>query len=172
MALVNQYWRLSVTWADRGGKTSTYKYRLVATDDGAGDMSDVRTAVNTIIPILEAVSACKIKAYQVEQVWLDTAFTLPNVAQAENEQLAEITGTIRGYPNETARMYIPGPLDLVFQATSGPTADLVNMAQTEVDDFRDLFDSSVTNLISISDGEFWDSNTTSGKRVHRRSSKG
>jgi len=97
---------------------------------------------------------------------------LPTSAEAELEQHALVTAQIRGIPNKSAVIDIPGPEQLVFQAASGAGADQVNFAQAEVDSYVDIFDDTTGNLATISDGEFINVNIVKGRKTHSRSSAG
>jgi len=171
MALVASGWKLSVNLVDRGGRSTTREFALVATDT-AGDAAAVLTAAGTILTRLQAVSASAVKSYQVGKVFLENALTLPTSAEAENEQHALITAQIRGIPNKSAVIDIPAPEQLVFLSASGPGADMVNFAQAEVDDYVEMFDSAADNLATISDGEFINSGIVRGRKTHSRSSAG
>src|ERR1041385_4413185 len=164
MALAAAYWRLAMTFTDKALKTATREFRLVPTDD-AGDATDVLAAAATVVAAFQAASDCLIKAYQVEKVFLDSSITTPTAATALSSVVAQITGKIAGAPNESGIYDWPGPKDLVFLATSGPDADTINMAQSEVDTIADFFDAAGTNLLLISDGETLVRSTEAGNRV-------
>lgn len=168
MALSSPYWRLSISWADRQGRVSTYKYRMVKTDT-AGDAGDVLDDAVTVVTAFKAASFGTVVAYQVEKVFLEGSAVLPDDGGALNSIVAQITGEIRGQPNESGVFAIPQPLDLVFQAASGESAGQVNFGQSEVDTIVDFFDSSGSNLLKISDGESINANIVKGRRVTRRS---
>jgi len=160
-----------VSLVDRGGKVTVREYALVA-DDTAGDASAVLTAASTILTRLNGVTACVVKSYAVAKVFLEGALTLPTSAEAELEQHALITAQIRGIPNKSAVIDIPGPEQLVFLAASGEGADKVNFAQSEVDSYVDIFDSATGNLATISDGEFINAAIVKGRKTHSRSGNG
>lgn len=168
MALTTQGWKLTVNLVDRGNRTTTREYALVATDT-AGDAAAVFTAASTILTRLQAVTASVVKSYSVSKVFVEDALTLPTSAEAENEQHALITAQIRGVPNKSATIDIPAPEQLVFLQASGEGADRVNFAQTEVDDYIEMFDSAADNLATISDGEFINSGIVRGRKTHSRS---
>lgn len=171
MSLVKQHWFLEVTMVDRGAKVTTRTFDLVVTDT-ANDVTAVLASASTILTRLNGVSSLVVKSYRVSLLFLETALSLPTSAEAELEQHALITAQIRGIPNKSAVIDIPGPEQLVFLAASGPDADRVNFAQTEVDDYVDMFDSAADNLARISDGEFIDSGIVRGVKTHSRSSRG
>jgi len=165
-------WFLSVKFADRGGKISTYRYQLNA-DDIAGDAAAVLSVATGVIGVLVAATDCVIAGYQVEKRYVEDAFAYPTAPTAENEQLAMITAKIRGAPQKSATAFIPGPKDILFVAASGSGADVINRGQAQVDAFCDMYDNvGGSQMLRISDGEYWVSSTASGKRVHRKSTQG
>jgi len=169
MALAAQGWQLVVALRDRGGGTTTRTYDLVATDD-AGDASVVLGNAASLLADLIALSDCKVYQYHVAKQFRDTAFTLPTVATAENEQHALITAPIAGKPNESASLDIPGPKDDVFLATSGKNANIVDTSA--VQDFILDFTAAGVNLAKVSDGDQLTGSDYSGKRTHSRSVRG
>lgn len=171
MALVEQNWELVVGLVDRGGKTVNRTFELVATDT-AGDADAVFTDVGTIITNLNAVTELVIKGYRVAKVFAEDALTLPTSAEAEAEQRLTISALIVDDPLESATYHIPGPAQALFQAASGPGADLPNFSNSALDAFIEMFNSAGTNIAYISDGEFWDTNTAKGKKTHSRSTNG
>jgi len=171
MALTKQGYVLSVDLVDRGGKVTTRRYPLVTTDT-AGDISAVLTDVGTILTRLNGVSALVVKQYSVNLEYLETSLTLPTSAEAELEQHALITAQITGFPNKSAVIDIPGPEQLVFQAASGPGADLVNFTQAEVDDYLEIWDNATGELATISDGETINKNIVKGRKTHSHSQRG
>jgi hypothetical protein len=170
MALTAQGWELVVDLVDRGGKVTTRTYPLVATDT-AGDASDVLTDVATILTRLNGVTALVVKGYRVGKVFIEGALALPVSAEAELEQHALITAQVYGIANKSAVIDIPGPEQLVFLAASGPGADDVNFAQSEVDQYIAIWDGTAP-LATISDGEEIDTNIVRGRKTHSRSQRG
>lgn len=172
MALVKQHWFLEVQLKDRGGRSTTRTYDLVATDT-AWDASAVNTAVTAVLANITACTECKIASYRMYVLYLDTAFTLPTSAEAELEQHALITSQIKGVPNKSAVIDIPGPKQTLFLGTSGPEADEVDFGAGEPAlGYLGMFDSAGENLCYISDGEQVDQSIRRGKKTHSRSSKG
>jgi len=171
MALTKQYWKLVVGLVDRGGKVVNRTFRLVATDT-AGDAATVISDVGTIITNLTAVTELKVKSYQISAVYEETSLTLPTSAEAEAEQQLHLSALIVGQPTESATYDIPGPKQALFQAASGPGADLPNFSVTVLDNFIEMFNSGGSNLAKLSDGESWDSNTVKGKKTHKHSTNG
>jgi len=171
MALVQQGWKLVTGLVDRGGKVVNRSFDLTAVDT-AGDATAVFTDVATIISRLDAVTELKIKSYSVSAVYIEDALTLPTSAEAEAEQQLHLSALIVGSPTESATYDIPGPAQALFQAASGPGADLPNFSVTALDNFVEIFNSAGADLATISDGESWDTNTLKGKKTHKHSTNG
>jgi len=171
MSLAAIGWKAVVGLVDRGGKVVTRTFHLTATDT-AGDASAVLTDVATILTNLAAVTECKIKNYSVSKEYSENALTLPTSAEAEAEQQLHISALIVGSPTESATYDIPGPKQALFQAASGPGADLPNFSVTALDNFIEMFNSGGTDIATLSDGESWDTNTAKGKKTHKHSTNG
>jgi len=172
MALTAQYWFLDVELVDRGDRTTHRRFQLVNTDS-SGDAAVVLTAASNILTALQALTDLVVKSYSVGKKFVETALTLPTAATAEVEQHALVTAQIRGIPNKSAVIDIPGPKDAVFLATSGSDADKVNfVAAGIVETYLKVFDSTQTNLAKVSDGEFINYTIHKGTRTHSKSSKG
>jgi len=171
MALVEKGWNLVVNLVDRGGKNFVRTFAMVATDT-AGDASAVITDVGTILTNLAAVTELKVKSYQIQKVFSENALTLPTSAEAEGEQNLHVSAKIVGDPTKSGTYDIPGPKQALFQASSGPGADLPNFSVTALDNFLEMFNSAGTDIALLSDGESWDVNTAKGKKIHKRSTNG
>ena len=171
MALTQTGWELVVNLVDRGGKSVNRTFEMVAVDD-AGDATAVFIDAATIITRLNAVTTLVVKGYRLAAVYAEDALTLPTSAEAEAEQRLTLSALIVGDPLESATYHIPGPEQALFQAASGPGADLPNFSVTALDNFVEIFNSAGSNLAYISDGESWDSNTVKGKKTHSRSTNG
>lgn len=171
MALTLQGWEASFGLVDRGGKVVNRTFFLTATD-AAGDATAVFTDVATIRTNLLAVTELKIKTERVTAVYAEDALTLPTSAEAEAEQQLHISALIVGHPNKSGTYDIPGPKQALFQAASGPGADLPNFSVTALDNFIEMFNPGGSDLATLSDGEGWDTNTAKGKKTHKHSTNG
>lgn len=171
MALVSQGWKLVVGLVDRGGKTVNRTFDFVGTDT-AGDASALMTDATTALANLAAVTELKVKSYQLTKVFVEDTLTLPNSAEAEAEQQLSVSALIYQQPTESATYRIPGPKQALFQAASGPGADLPNFSNSALDTFLEMFSFGGSNIFYISDGEHWDVNTAKGKKTHARSTNG
>jgi hypothetical protein len=170
MALGSIGWFLTVELVDRGNNSTTRTFELVSTDT-AGDASAVLTAVGTILTRLNAVTAAVVKSYSVSKRFVEAALTLPTSAEAEVEKHALITALIYQQPNESASIDIPAPEQGIFLAQSGPNVNLVDFADTDVQNYLDIFDYNAP-LAKISDGEQIDKAVVKGRRTSSKSGKG
>lgn len=172
MALTKQRWFLDVQLVDRGNRSTVRRFDLVATDT-AWDASAVNTAVVAVLANITASTECKIKSYRMGVHYLETSFTLPTSAEAELEQHALITTQIKGKPNKSAVIDIPGPKQTLFLGTSGPEADEVDFGGGEPAlGYLGMFDSAGENLAYLSDGEQCDQTIRRGRKTHSKSQKG
>jgi len=171
MALTSVGWKLVVGLVDRGGKVVNRTFHLTAVDT-AGDATAVFSDVTTVLANLVAVTELKVKSYQVQKVYSEDALTLPTSAEAEAEQQLHISALIVGDPTKSGTYDIPGPKQLLFQASSGPGADLPNFSYSALDTFITMFNSAGSDLCTLSDGESWDENTAKGKKTHKHSTAG
>jgi len=171
MALTSQGWELIVGLVDRGGKVVNRTFDMTAVDT-AGDATAVFADVTTIIANLVAVTELKVKSYRVAKLYSEDALTLPTSAEAEAEQQLHLSALIVGDPTKSGTYDIPGPKQALFQAASGPGADLPNFSLTALDTFIEMFNSAGSDLAQLSDGESWDSNTVKGKKTHKYSRNG
>jgi len=171
LALNKEHWELVVGLVDRGGKVVNRTFILTATDT-AGDATAVFTDVATILTNLIAVTELKIKSYRLAVLYAESALTLPTSAEAEAEQQLHLSAIIQGHPTKSGTYDIPGPKQALFQAASGPGADLPNFSVTALDNFIEMFNTGGTDLATLSDGESWDTNTAKGKKTHKHSTNG
>jgi hypothetical protein len=171
MALAAAYWRVAMTFVDRGGNTATIHSRLVETDD-AGDASVPLADAAAIVAGYQAASDAVIKNYQVEKVFIDTSFALPTAASSEVEMRALISDTIYQHPEKTGSILVPGPKDTIFVGATGPDANRVDVADSIVVTLVNFYKFGGTNKALLSDGESWSGNVARGRKVHRHSSRG
>jgi len=171
MALTQLGWEMVVALVDRGGKAVNRTFFMTTTDT-AGDATDVFTDAATIRTNLLAVTELKIKSYRLAAVYAEDALTLPTSAEAEAEQQLHISALIVGDPTKSGTYDIPGPKQALFQAASGPGADLPNFSVTARHNFIEMFNPGGSDLATLSDGEGWDTNTAKGKKTHKHSTNG
>ena len=164
MAQVSQGFTGYVTVADNGNDRSTKGYTL-----RAGTYNDAIAAMEDIVAALDAVTRSAIVGYGVTHVFADDAFAVPTDTGIQNENQALITVGIDGKPLKSATLTIPAPVDGIFVATSGASANVVDATDADLLTYFNLFKS--TGVAYISDNENA-SVIKEGRRIHRGSRKG
>jgi len=93
-------------------------------------------------------------------------------AGSEIENIASIVGNISG-ENKTTVLQIPSPVIGMFVGASGKNKNVVDLLDADLNTFIDHFQSTGGDF-TVSDGEVLDDTTPmdSGKRIHRKSTKG
>lgn len=163
MALVSNGFWLSVTLRDNGGNETTRRYQLASVD-----AVEAGTHSAAIIAALNAVTDAVIVSWFNYQSFVEDAFAYPG-SGIEIENLALLDFDIVDHPEKSATLTIPAPAPAIFVATSGAGANIVNTAHAAVIAYAALFLTGGAALIS--DGEVAQS-LVSGKRIHRKSSRG
>lgn len=163
MALVTNGWWLFVALKDNGGNETTRQYALTGAD--AAEAALDRTA---ILAALTNVTDAVIVSYYVYERFVNDAFAYPP-SGVEIEDLALLDFDIVDHPEKSATLTIPAPKPAIFNATSGPGANIVNTGNAAVIAYAALFKTG--GSATISDGETADT-LIGGKRIHRKSSRG
>lgn len=168
MALVTAGFELSVVIIDNGANTSTLRYDLDAVDHATAT-----TDAATILGELNAMTAGVVKGYSIVERYIEDALVLP-ASGVEVEERAIITVQLNSSPLKKATLVIPAPETSIFVSTSGPQANVVDVANASVIDYVGLF--TVTGgVATVSDGEkVKDSpgHILNGRKTHRASSRG
>jgi len=167
MALVLAKFRLTVDIADNSGATVTRTYEVP--EGVVADFGEFSALIPAMITAINGVTAGLITAYHASEVYLEDTVVLP-ASGVENENQAIFTGKIVGDPLDSAIVTVPSADPAIFVATSGPGANVVNMANAAVIAFTTLFDGSPG--WTISDGEAWVLATVSGRRRHVKNNRG
>lgn len=163
MAFVTEGYFGYVTLVDNGGNMTTKRYQLQgATAEDAG------TNMTAILAALAGVTDALILDYSFGEKFAQDTGSYPGVG-VQIENLALITTDIAGDIAKQATYTIPAPKTVVFVGTSGPNANVVNVAGTAVLAYQALFQAS--GAAYISDGETA-ATIQKGKRIHRASNKG
>lgn len=167
MALVQLKWIAEVSIADNSGKTVPrfYEAPLAA----FADFAAFSLAFNTLLTALNNMTSGVVAGYRLTAGFVEDALVLP-ASGVENENQAFFSGKIVGDPSDSATQSIPAPDPAIFVATSGPSANVVDMADAAVSVWVGLFDA--TGPWTVSDGEAWDAPTVVGKRRHVKNSNG
>jgi len=163
MALVSSGFWLSVTLRDNGGNDTTRRYQLTSADAAAA-----ATDSATILAALNAVTDAVIVGWFNYEAFVEDAFAYPG-SGVEIENLALLDFDIVDHPEKSATLTIPAPAPAIFVATSGAGANIVNTANAAVIAYAALFQTGGESFIS--DGETAQT-LVSGKRIHRKSSRG
>jgi len=163
MALVSTGWRLTVTLNDTSGSSSTLTFDLVA-----ADQLTASTDAATILTALGNVTDSVVGQYFLGEVFAEDALTLP--ANAENAIKASVSLYLEGAGQKRANLKIPAPNIGLFTATSGPGYNVVDGADTALEAYIDLFQTT-GGVATISDGETVRDNQpfAGGKRISRGS---
>lgn len=163
MALTFDRFELTVTLIDSGANQSTKTFAL-----NTSDYDDAILARDEILSALDAASDAKISGYRLSFVGVENAFSLP-LGGVEIENQALLVFLLDGFANKAATFIIPAPNDGLFVSSTGKNRNVVDTSDAAIIAIRDLFTSS--GVATISDGETVDI-VQSGKRIHRRSSRG
>lgn len=158
-------WELVVSIADNSGKTVNRTYNI--SSEIAEDYDAFITLVDDLVTKLNAMTSGLITSYRATGVYIEDTITLP-ASGVENENQAFFSGKIQGDPTDSATQSIPAADPAIFVATSGPGANVVDMADAAVVAWIGLFDGAPG--WTISDGETWLTPTVAGKRRHSKSS--
>ena len=163
MALVSDGYELSVTLKDNGNNRSDKRYYLTS-----ADFAEATTDAATIIAALNAVTDAHISGYRLAQKFIEDAYSAPG-GGVQVENVAEVVGLISGESDKYARFEIPAPEAGVFVAASGKGSNIVDLGDTALLAYAALFQTG--GEATLSDGEVLGA-LTSGKRIHRKSTKG
>lgn len=165
MALTAGFFGMVVSFMDNGGNIATREYMMKS---GVATYTAAAIAAAALIPILEAMTQAEIVGYRVFQGFDESAIVFPGVGiQVENR--ASLTFLLAAEGNKKGNLSIPAPEPTIFVATSGPGANIVNTAETAVENFANQFLGAAD--FRMSDGEAIQ-RILEGKRVHIRSSRG
>lgn len=157
MALAHAFYRVNIDFTETSGKTVRRTYRMnpatVTTDAGAA------TAAANVVANLAAITNSVINAYQYENVFFDSA-ALP--AAAENSNQALITAKLVGKPNQSGELSIPAAIDDIFVSPTGAGHDVVDVTNTDLEEFLGNFISG--GSLVLSDGDLAVAATYAGRR--------
>lgn len=136
----------SVTLVDFGGQKVNVGYSLVSTDTAQGLLD-----MQVIAERLKAISAC-----QVDRVTVNTAYTIVGDDATGVTNPAPAFGAEREHASvfevnladgRKAKLTAPSPAEVILN-TADP--DFIDVANTFVDSFLDLFKSTEDNLAVVS----------------------
>jgi len=169
MALTPLKWVLEVNIADNSGDLTPRFYEMPYAS--AADFAAFTINVNTLLLALNNMSAGAIASHRTGLVTVESALVLP-ASGVENENQAFFSGKIVGDPTDSATQSIPAADPAIFVSTVGPGANVVDVNAGAVLTWIGLFDQAGPGPWTISDGEYWEGSTVSGKRRHVKRSVG
>ena len=168
MAFEDAVFGMTVTFIDSGSNTASREYMMDATT--VTTFAEAQVAAVAAIPVIQATSDAPIASYRVFQTYNEAALVLPATVQVENTMSLTYQLVLAG--NKKANLNVPAPKITMFVAGTGPQSNIVNTNETTntvLAAFTDLFQAG--GDFTMSDGEKT-SRILSGKRVHRKSSRG
>jgi len=165
MAFVASNFGVTVSYMDGGSNVVTREYLM---DDDIATYEDAEIAATEILADIVPATDAAIPEYRVFQVKREGSLVIP-AATVQVENCASMTLLLSTPGNKKANLNLPAPKIALFVGTTGPQSNIVNMGATVVTNFTDNF--LAAGKFTISDGETI-SRGLSGKRVHKKSSKG
>lgn len=159
MAFVNDGFELDVTLGGIDDSTQTRNYQFDAT---VTTYAEAVTATATVLAGVAGVSDGVVKGYTIKARSVEDAYNRPSVATAERGDAALVSGEIDGNPLKAWNFSVPFPKQGIFLAAAGKNYNVIDIADTALIAYKDLF--SATGPCMISDGEKA-GNIVSGKRA-------
>jgi len=169
MALTPLKWVLEVNIADNSGDLSPRFYEMPYAS--AADFAAFTTNVNTLLAALNAMTSGVIASHRTGLVTVEDTLVLP-ASGVENENQAFFSAKIVGDPTDSATQSIPAADPAIFVNTTGPGANVVDVNDGAVLTWIALFDQAGPGPWTVSDGEYWQGATVSGRRRHVKRSVG
>jgi hypothetical protein len=167
MALVLNKFVLQVNIADNSGEVVPRYYEVP--EGVVADFDEFSALIPAMITAVNGVTSGLIVSYRATEVYVEDTVVLP-ASGVENENQAFFSGKIAGDPTDSGTLSVPAADPAIFVSTSGPGANVVDIADAAVQAFITLFDGSPG--WTISDGENWVLATVSGKRRHPKNTNG
>lgn len=163
MAIVSGGWKLSVTVVDNGGDTTTRTFDLQSAD-GTEAATDSAAVLAAFMALTDAVQV----SHWYYESFVNDSLAFP-ASGVENQNQALLDFLITDDPTKHATLSIPAPKPGIFMSTSGPAAEIVDVADAAVIAFAALFIPAGNAFLS--DGETADA-LVGGHRRHVRSRHG
>jgi hypothetical protein len=165
MAIVTSGFQLSISVADNGANVSTLSWD--ANTAVTIDFATAQAQRDLLVADLAAITDSVVVATRLTEVQYEDAIVYP-VAGVENENKASITYLISG-TNKKGNIKIPAPKITIFTALSGPSANIVDIADGLVVGYMANFEP--TGGFFVSDGESVGT-TLKGKRISAKNNYG
>lgn len=163
MGLVSNGWWLRCSLVDNGANVTTKRYELTA-----ADAATAATDVAAIIAALNAVTDAVMVSYSYGEEFVEESVSYP-AAGIENENKASITCLLDTGGGKKANFKIPAPVIGLFVASTGSSANIVDIEDADLVTYAALFEAG--NEAFISDGETLDV-MLKGKRISARNRRG
>lgn len=167
MALASTGFEATVTLLDNSADKSVLRYKLTAET-----AADALTDTQAIVAALAAITDGLVAGYSVSEVYEEDTPILPS-AGVKITDIALVTAQIATADPvvlKWANVRIPTPVIGVFQASSGPLADEVDPADTDLRTYLAIYESG--GEATISDGEHLKDVTVAGNVKGKRISRG
>jgi len=165
MAIVTQGFELSITVADNGANLSTLSWQ--ANPAVVTDFATAQAQRDLLVADLVAITDSIVVSTRLTEVEYENAIVYP-AAGVENENKASVTYLIDG-TNKKGNIKIPAPKQTIFVNATGPSANIVDVADgllvAYTDNFRD------TGGWLVSDGESLIT-VLKGKRISAKNNNG
>ncbi len=165
---------IRVVYKDNHGLTSVKDYVVpTAVWDPAADLwTAIETIRNTLITQINLnTKALVLNAFVVVKQSEDT-LSIP-AADCHVNEFASLVVLLDGGEDKKATMQIPAPVDAMFTGSSGANFNIVDVEETNLNTFLDLFQDTGGSH-TISDGETLDDQTfpaLSGARIFRKTTR-
>lgn len=163
MAIVSGGWKITITVVDNGGDVTTRTYDLQSADD-----IEAGTDSAAVLAAFMALTDAVLLSHQYYEVFVNDALAFP-ASGVENQNQALLDFLITDDPTKHATLSIPAPKPGIFMSTSGPSAEIIDVADAAVIAFAALFIPAASAFLS--DGETADA-LVGGHRRHVRSRRG
>lgn len=165
MAIVTKGFELSITVADNGANESTLSWEMNPAT--TADFTAAQAGRDALMTDLAAITQSIIVGNRLTEVQYEDSVAYP-VSGVENENKASVTYLITG-TNEKGNLKIPAPVPDVFVAATGPSANVVNTASTQLINYTDNF--RIVGQFMVSDGQFLQT-VLKGKRISAKNNNG
>ena len=160
MSLVTNGWWLSITLIDGDAGVCTKRYMM-----RSADATEAAVDAAAIVAALDAITDAVISKYRYGEEFHENAFAYPAVT-VKVEEKASITCLLTSGGAKKANLKVPAPVIGIFMGATGPKAGEVDVEDTDLVTYGDLF--KTASEAYISDGEDLDE-MLSGVRIHAKS---
>lgn len=166
MSLTSIGFQITVTLVDRGGDTSTLRFKTGA---NVATFADLLTAKTNLVAALADVTSAKIATVNCSELFEDSAIDIGDAGDVS--ELAIVSARLDTTPIKFSTIKIPAPASALFVEQSGPLFNQVDPASEDLVTYLSLYES--TGPLTTSDGErLADAGTPAnlkGWRAHRAS---